>query len=243
MLLRGGLIRRKGLTLDQRIQYISTALHYILSLAALTFMFVPPLYLLFGISPIKADMSSWLTHYAPFYILIVLVTMIQTGGFKPSSMIVSIGAAPVHLRAFIMALFGRKAKWTVTNAVSGGLPGVGLVFPQVALLLMEVAAIAVGVAALQRPDADLTAIVFALVWASLYALLLGRIILEAVSEPRRVKERLERRKSGAALARMLPWPERVNDIDHDVDSVPHAIEQLDHTLETAEASPALQPTR
>jgi cellulose synthase (UDP-forming) len=174
-------------------------------------------------------MSNWLTHYAPFYILIVLVTMIQTGGFKPSSMIVSIGAAPVHLRAFVMALFGRKAKWTVTNAVSGSLPGVGLVFPQIALLLMEGAAIAVGVATLQRPNADVTAIVFALVWASLYVLLLARVILEAVSEPRRVKERLERRKSGAVLARMLPWPERVSDPD-----------EATAALEPADA-PALQP--
>jgi cellulose synthase (UDP-forming) len=78
---------------------------------------------------------------------------------------------------------------------------------------MELAAIAVGVMALQRPGANVTALVFALVWASLYALLLGRVILEAVSEPRRVKERLERRKAGAALARVLPWPERVNDPD------------------------------
>jgi cellulose synthase (UDP-forming) len=213
VLFRGGLFRRKGLTLDQRVQYMSTALHYLLSLAALTFMFVPPLYLLFGFSPIRTNIPNWLIHYAPFYVLIVLVTMIQTGGFKPSSMIVSIGAAPVHLRAFIMALLGRKAKWSVTNAGSGDLPGVGVVFPHVALLLMQGAAIAVGIAALRRPDADVTALVFALVWSSLYVVLLARIVLEAISEPRRVKERLERRKAGAVLARMLPWPERVNDLD------------------------------
>ena len=211
VLFRGGLIRRKGLTLDQRVQYLSTSLHYLLSLAAMTFMFLPPLYLLFGFSPIRTDMSNWLTHYTPFYVMIVLVTLIQTGGFKPSSMIVSIGAAPVHLRAFFMALWGRKAKWSATNAGSGGLPGVGLVLPHVALLLMQAGSIAVGVAALQRPSANITALVFSLVWSSLYVLLLGRVILEAISEPRRVKERLERRKAGAVLARMLPWPERVND--------------------------------
>ena len=211
VLLRGGLFRRKGLTLDQRTQYLSTAVHYLLSLAALTFMFVPPLFLLFGVSPIRSDMSTWLSHYVPFYVLIVFVTMIQTGGFKPSSMIVSIAAAPVHLRAFVMALFGRKAKWSVTNAGQGGLPGVGLVLPHVALLLMNAAAIAVGIVALRQPGANVAALVFALVWASLYVLILARMIAEAVSEPRTVKARLERRKAGALLARMLPWPERVND--------------------------------
>ena len=233
VLLRGGLFRRKGLTLDQRAQYLSTAVHYLLSLAALTFMFLPPLFLLFDVSPIRADMSTWLTHYVPFYVLIVLVTVVQTGGFKLSSMIVSIAAAPVHLRAFVMALFGRKAKWTVTNTVAGGLPGVGLVLPHVALMLINAAAIVVGVSSLRQPDANLPALVFALVWAGLYVLLLLRIIAEAVSEPRTVKARLERRKAGALLARMLPWPERAN---NDVDDV------IDLTVESAAAPRALQPT-
>jgi cellulose synthase (UDP-forming) len=233
VLVRGGLFRRKGLTLDQRTQYLSTALHYLLSLAALTFMFLPPLFLLFGVSPIRSDFSTWLTHYVPFYVLIVLVTTVQTGGFKPSSMIVSIGAAPVHVRAFIMALFRRKAKWTVTNAVAGGLPGVGVVLPHVALLLINAMGIAVGVSALRQPGADVGALVFALVWATLYVVLLIRIIVEAVSEPRTVKARLERRKAGALLARMLPWPERVND---DIDDA------VDLSVEGAAVGPAPQPT-
>jgi cellulose synthase (UDP-forming) len=232
VLLRGGLFRRKGLTLDQRTQYLSTALHYLLSLAALTFMFVPPLFLLFGFSPIASDVTTWLTHYVPFYVLIVLVTMIQTGGFKPSSMIVSIAAAPVHLRAFVMALLGRKAKWSVTNAGNRGVPGVGLVLPHVALLLMNATAIAVGVAALRQPGANVAATVFALVWASLYVLLLARVIAEAVSEPHTVKARLERRKAGALLARMLPWPE---DVDDDVTA--------DVATTPSPAAPVLEPTR
>jgi len=104
VLFRGGLFRRKGLTLDQRFQYLLTGTNYLLSVPALIFMVIPSLYLLFGLSPIRSDMSTWLLHYAPFYILIVTVTVLQTGGFKLASMIISIGVAPVHLRALIMAL-------------------------------------------------------------------------------------------------------------------------------------------
>ena len=235
VLLRGGLFRRKGLTLDQRAQYLLTALHYVLSLSALAFMGIPSLYLLFGLSPIKADLSSWLTHYAPFYVIIVLITVIQTGGFKLSSMIVSIGAAPVHLRAFIMALVGRKARWSVTNAGSGGLPGVGLVFPHVILLLLNLVAIVVGVRGLEYRTTNVPAALFAIVWASLYVGLLARVIAEAVSEPRNVKARLERRKAGALLARALPWPESVHD-DLD-DSVDLAVERGTPVL------PELQPSQ
>jgi len=217
VLFRGGLFRRKGLTLDQRAQYALTGTNYVLSLASLTFMFIPSLYLLFRISPIRATMSSWLIHYAPFYVLIVLVTIIQTGGFKLSSTIVSIGAAPVHLRALVMALIGRKAKWSVTNAGPGGLPGVGLVLPHVALLLLNLVAITVGVSTLTHRNKDIPGIVFSLVWATLYVLLLARVIAEAVSEPRTVKARLERRKAGALLARALPWPDRVSDVDETID--------------------------
>ena len=217
VLFRGGLFRRKGLTLDQRFQYLLTGTNYLLSLAALVFMLVPSLYLLFGLSPIRSDMSTWLLHYAPFYVLIVLVTVLQTGGFKLSSMIVSIGAAPVHLRALVMAMFGRKAKWTVTNAGTGGLPGVELVLPHVALLLTNLISIAVGISALRYRNADVAGIVFALVWATLYVLLLARIIVEAVSEPRTVRARLERRKAGALLARALPWPERPDEVDEEID--------------------------
>jgi cellulose synthase (UDP-forming) len=208
VLFRGGLFRRKGLTLDQRFQYLLTGTNYLLSLPALIFMVLPSLYLLLGLSPIRSDIPNWLLHYAPFYILIVLVTVLQTGGFKIASMISSLAVAPVHMRALVMALIGRKATWSVTNAGPRGVAGVGLVLPHVALLLLNLMSVAVGVAALQHRNADLAGLIFGLVWASVYVLILGRIVFEAVHEPRTVEERLERRKAGARLARRLPWPER-----------------------------------
>ena len=46
---RGGLFRRKGLTVDQRFQYALAGVNYLLSLAALILMCLPAAYLLFGI--------------------------------------------------------------------------------------------------------------------------------------------------------------------------------------------------
>jgi cellulose synthase (UDP-forming) len=210
VLFRGGIFRGKGLTLDQRFQYLLTGTNYLLSLPALIFMVIPSLYLIFGLSPIRSDMSTWLIHYAPFYVLIVLVTVLQTGGFKLSSMISSIAVAPVHMRALVMAAIGRKASWSVTNAGRSGIPGVGLVLPHVALLLLNVMSVCIGVAAIRHRNVDVAGIAFALFWAAVYVLLLGRIVIEAVMEPHTVRERLERRKAGSHLARRLPWPERDN---------------------------------
>jgi cellulose synthase (UDP-forming) len=170
-------------------------------------------YLLFGLSPIRSDTSTWLIHYMPFYLLIVLVTVLQLGGFKVSAVVTSIGAAPVHVKAFIFAIFKRKVRWTVTNAGPGGLPGVELVLPHVFLLLLNVVAIVVGITALRLRGTNIAAVGLSVAWATIYVLVLGRVILEAVTAPHTIKERLERRKAGALLARALPWPKRADAAD------------------------------
>ena len=208
VLLRGGLLRRgTGLTMDQRLQYLLTGTNYLLSIAALIFMLVPSAYLLFGLSPVQADATTWLVHYAPFYALVVLVTWLQCGGFKPAAVVASIGAAPVHARALLMALLKRKASWTVTNARSGVLPGVELVLPHVGLLLLNAVAIGVGLSAMT----DVPATLLSVTWASLHILILGRVIAEALIAPHREKDRAEERKAGARLLRALPWPARAAD--------------------------------
>lgn len=208
VLLRGRLFRRRsGLSMDQRFQYLFTGTNYLLSLSVLVFMVLPPAYLLFGLSPVRADLDTWLTHYVPFYVLIVLVTWLQCGGFKPAAIVTSIGAAPVHARALVMALLRRKAAWTVTNGRNGELPGVELVLPQVALFVLNGAAIVVGLSGIT--DGPATGL--AIGWAALHMLVLGRVIAEAVLGPRREAGRVEERKQSARVARARPW--RVRSVD------------------------------
>jgi cellulose synthase (UDP-forming) len=214
VMLRGGLWRNgTGLTLDQRFQYFLAGVNYLLSLAALILMCLPAAYLLFGLSPIRSDISTWLVHYMPFYLLIMLVTVIQLGGLKVSAIVTSISAAPVHVKALVMAMFKRKVRWTVTNAGPRGLPGVELVLPHVALFLLNLVAVAVGISMLPLRGTDVAAVGLSIGWAVIYVLVLGRIIAEAVIAPHVIRERLERRKAGAVLARALPWPARTDDND------------------------------
>jgi cellulose synthase/poly-beta-1,6-N-acetylglucosamine synthase-like glycosyltransferase len=213
VMLRGGLFRGRRLTLDQRFQYLLAGVNYLLSVAALILMCLPALYLLFGLSPVRSDISTWLIHYMPFYLLIMLVTVVQLGGFKISAIVTSIGAAPVHVRALIMAIFKRKVRWTVTNAGPRGLPGVELVLPHVFLLLLNLVAVVVGVSALRMRGTNLVGLWLSIAWATIYVLVLGRVVAEAVIAPHTIKERLERRKAGAVLARALPWPTRSDEAD------------------------------
>jgi cellulose synthase (UDP-forming) len=178
VLLRGRLFRRgNGLTIDQRLQYLFVSTHYLLSVAMLTFMFLPATYLLFALSPIRADGWTWATHYVPFYAMTLLVTWLQSGGFRLSAIVASIGAAPVHVRALWMALLNRPAKWKATNEVGGGTRSLWAVMPHLVLLVINATAITVGVIVMADPPPTWLSVG----WASMIVLILGRMIVESVT--------------------------------------------------------------
>jgi cellulose synthase (UDP-forming) len=178
VLLRGRLFRRgTGLTIDQRLQYLFCGTHYLLSVAMLTFMLFPAIYLLFALSPIRADGVAWATHYVPFQAAVLLVTWLQSGGFKPAAIVASIGAAPVHLRAIGGVLLGRPAKWKVTNAGGAGARSLWAVMPLVALLILNVTGIVVGVLVMADPAPTWLSVG----WAAMIVLILGRMIVESVT--------------------------------------------------------------
>jgi cellulose synthase (UDP-forming) len=205
VLLRGKLFGRARLTLDQRFQYLLTGTNYLLSLCALTFMLLPAAYLLGGWSPIQGGVNVWLTHYLPFYALLLAVTFLQVGGFKPAAIITSIAAAPVHFRALVMAILKRKTGWTVTNAHSSGrLPGIELVLPHIAFVLINLTAIAVGLTVVNDPPATYLSIA----WACLHLLILGRVIVEAVRGPGQEPRTVARRAAAIRSLLARPWPSR-----------------------------------
>jgi cellulose synthase (UDP-forming) len=178
VLLRGRLFKRGiGLTVDQRLQYLFTGTHYLLSMAMLTFMCLPALYLLFALSPIRADGLVWATHYLPFQAAVLLVTWLQSGGFKLSAIVASIGAAPVHSRALWSAIRNKPATWTSTNQAGAGGRSLWVVMPHVALLILNVTAIAVGVIVMADPAPTWLSVA----WAVMIVLILGRMILESVT--------------------------------------------------------------
>jgi cellulose synthase (UDP-forming) len=129
------------------------------------------------LSPIRADGIAWATHYVPFQVAVLLVTWLQSGGFKLSAIVASIGAAPVHLRALGSVLVGRPAKWRVTNAGGRGTRSLWAVMPLVALLILNVTAIAVGVLVMADPAPTWLSVG----WAAMIVLVLGRMIVESVT--------------------------------------------------------------
>ncbi|MEU8238398.1 glycosyltransferase family 2 protein [Actinoplanes missouriensis] len=208
VLVRGRLFRRRtGLTIDQRLQYLFCGTHYLLSLAMLTFMLFPALYLLAGLSPIRADGFAWAAHYLPFQAAVLLVTWLQSGGFRLSAIVASIGATPVHLRALGAVLAGRQAKWKATNAGGAAARSLWAVMPLVGLLILNVTAIVVGLLVMD----DSAPTWLSVVWASMIVLIVGRMILESVTGGRIRR----RRPTPPPAMRSLPGAPR-----HELEPVP-----------------------
>jgi cellulose synthase (UDP-forming) len=178
VLLHGRLFRpNNGLTIDQRLQYLFTGTHYLLSAAMLTFMLLPATYLLFELSPIRTDAWTWVVHYVPFYFMVMLVTWLQSGGFKLSAIVASIGAVPVHVRALLATLRGKPATWRATNSGGGSTRSLWVVLPHLTLLLINATGIAVGLAVMADPAPTWLSVG----WATMHVLILGRMIIEAVA--------------------------------------------------------------
>lgn len=179
ILLRGRLFRRSGLTLDQRLQYLFTGLHYTLSISMLIFMALPGAYLLFGLSPINVDGWTWATHYVPYMVMTFLVAFLQAGGIRGSAIVTSIASSWVHFRALIAVVFRRRATWSATNAAGGTRGNLWSVFPHAVVLVLNAAGIAVGLTVMADPATTY----LSCFWAGLNVLLLGRIVREGLRRP------------------------------------------------------------
>ncbi len=144
VLLHGRPWRVRGLTRDQRIQYIQPALHYLQSFAILFFMLLPALFLVFYVQPLRVDGVGWLLRYAPFWLLTQLAIYYQVGRLHFWSYCMAIASVPVHIRAFFSALFRRKYSWNVTNK-QGRIPSVLDAMPtQIALMFGFATAFIIG---------------------------------------------------------------------------------------------------
>ena len=143
VLLRSGLLKESRLTLSQKIQYMLVPSHYALSFATCIFAFMAPIYLLADMSPIAAPFWTWFVHYVPFYALTIAVPFLQAGKVRWSAIIVSLAAAPAHVRAFLQTAFRQHASWSVTNGRHGGF-SLRAVKPHVAMGLLCIVSLVYG---------------------------------------------------------------------------------------------------
>lgn len=125
------------LSLDQKIQYLSTSMFYLSGVASLLLFILPAIYIFFGLIPIQSEfgLTDWAIRYFVFYILQIGVAFYFMKGFRWETMVVSFVSFPIYLKALWNVITGKDEVWNVTHSKSNEDSPFNYIVPQIILFI------------------------------------------------------------------------------------------------------------
>lgn len=179
----------RGLTLAQRLMYFSTMWSYLSGFAAVVYIAAPIIFLLFGISPVRAWSTEFFMHLVPYLVLNqVLFTMVGWGRSTWRGQQYSLALFPLWIKAVTTTIqnvyFGKKLGFVVTPKTRQAGMYLSLVKPQLVAIVLLVAAGTYGLArlALGLTD-DAGPILVNVFWITYNLAMLSVVIEAAMYEP------------------------------------------------------------
>jgi cellulose synthase (UDP-forming) len=138
-----------GLSLGQRLMYLTTFWSYLGAVWNLMFLIAPIIYMASGIPPVSAYTGDFFAHALPFLVINELAFMFGTWGLSGYKGKVSyLASFPLSLRALWAVIRKKKISFPVTPKERQGGNFIRLVWPQLAIMAATVAAFAWAAAAL-----------------------------------------------------------------------------------------------
>jgi len=176
---------QKGLSLAQRLMYLSTMWSNLGGFATAVFLAAPVLYLAFGIAPVRSFGPDLWVHLLPFLAAsIALSVLVHHGPGAWRGQQYSFALFPLWIRSCVTVVgnvfLGRSLGFVVTPKVrqETGRSAYRLIAPQLTTMVLLVAAIAVGLGRMAAGLAPATATWANVVWVG-YDLLMLSILLRA----------------------------------------------------------------
>lgn len=223
--------KKSKLTLDQRIQYLSTASFYLTGIVPGILLLVPPLEIFFDLRPVSLSISAleWAIYYAGFYLMQVILVWFTLGTYRWETLTLATVSFPIYSKALFNVLRGKEVGWQATGTLKQSSP-FNFMIPQ--LLMLVFLAIA-SVVAIFR-DWTNGFLTLATVWNVTNTIILSAFVYAAATEGKpRGRSRLPWRRddaddgSGAAAA---------DDLDAELDALLSAEAEREASRE-ATASP------
>lgn len=176
----------KGLTVGQRLMYLSTMTSYLAGFAAVVYIIAPIVFLTTGIFPIRTDTTAFFVYFMPFFVLCQLLFIVagnkSRGLWRGQQM--SFALFPTWIKSTVAgagaAFFGKTLKFSVTSKTkqaSGA--GFGHVVPQLVAMVALLAAGVVGAAQAGAGERPGLATVITLVWVLVDLALLWSMVRAA----------------------------------------------------------------
>ncbi|MCZ0961860.1 glycosyltransferase family 2 protein [Paracoccus benzoatiresistens] len=177
---------RRGLTMPQRLMYGTTFWSYLAPLWNVVFLAAPVVYLATGIAPVSAYTLPFFLHAMAFLISLELAMMASTWGIAGyASKSSYLAFFPLGLRAIGTVLSGRKISFPVTPKDRQLGRHLRLVRPQIAVVVLTIASLLWGSAALVWADTghSVTGVVTNALWGLNNCLAMSGIIRAAMWKP------------------------------------------------------------
>ncbi len=137
---------RKGLSLDQKLQYFFSNIHYFSGFAILIYLTLPLFYLLFGELPLNVKQNhEWLIHYIPFFITIYFLPFFLLGNLRLATISTSLASFSPYLDAFFSVITHNNYQWVATESRNTKISFIaGDIWPHVFIISLSLFAIPVG---------------------------------------------------------------------------------------------------
>lgn len=166
-----------SLSWGQKVNHIASIATYFDGWQKALFYVAPAIVLFSGSLPINTDMSEFLLHFIPFYLLSFLAFEEVGRGFGRSALIEQYNMG--RFAAFLWSTLGflrRKLSFKVTDKALAGDSGWGWLAPQALILGLNLVAIPVGVALAHSGDLPASALWANIAWAAVNILLAGSVL-------------------------------------------------------------------
>ncbi len=136
----------KGLSIDQKLQYFFSNIHYFSGFAILTYLLLPIIYLLFGMLPLNVSESNvWLIHYIPFFVTVYFLPFFLLGSLKASTISTSLASFAPYLSAFFAVITNNSYTWVATESKSKKFTVIAQdIWPHIFIIALSLFAIPVG---------------------------------------------------------------------------------------------------
>lgn len=160
-------------------EYFVSSSYYLVGWANFFFILCPIAFLLAGISPLIANPTFYAAAFLPYFIFSMGTFYLSMGkrGYKPRALFIgqSLGFISIWvlMNAAVMALFNIKRAFGVTPKGVSGKLSIKYIAPQLALMILSLAAVAAGVYRLVTAFDPV--IIINIIWAAYHAFLLGMV--------------------------------------------------------------------
>ena len=194
VLFRYNLIFGRGLTMSQRIQYLSSVSYFLSGLVVLMNVCIPLVFLFTGLMPLQISTMLLAAVFLPYIFVTIYVLQASTNfSYSFKSLAFSMAGFNIHISAILASIFRTKSSFSVTSKQKIAGNFISLVIPQIAYIVLVAAGTVV---ALMR-DGVTASFMSNMAWAVLNVAIFSKFI--GVAMPQRATQ-TETRNSLAGQA-------------------------------------------